>query len=426
MKHEILHIAVHLGGGVGSVVMNWINTDTINNHTVLCLNENYYYKEKFPEDTVKEKMRGRTGEILNHISNSDVVVVHFWNHPMLYELLVNTYLPPCRLVMWSHVSGLSAPYVFPHKLIEMSDCFIFSSPISYKAKEIESLPAKQRRKLSHIWTTGDINNYSEIEPLKHDGFNIGFIGTLDYSKLHPNFIDFCSRINIPDVKFIMCGTGCDEELIRRQVKDRGMGDKFIFTGIIEDIKPYLAIIDVFGYPLNPNHFGTCEQVLGEAIAAGVIPVVMKNPAEEYILYQSIVKFVCSTEEDYINNIELLYRDRKERAKLISYIQKHVVGLYDTEKMVMSWNLVFSDMISNVKKTKKEWPKPNPDQVYLGHKIFIESLGEYGKILEGGSHKIIRALFGENRQWRSRSKGSVIQYSECFPQDATLKEWAKLI
>ena len=48
-------------------------------------------------------------------------------------------------------------------------------------------------------------------------------------------------------------------------------------GKIDNIEPYLAVFDIFAYPLNPNHYGTAEQVLQEAMAAGVVPVVFNNP-----------------------------------------------------------------------------------------------------------------------------------------------------
>jgi glycosyltransferase involved in cell wall biosynthesis len=422
-SYKILHISVHLGGGIGTVLLNWIKQDTKNKHTILCLNRNYY--NTYDPNIVYENMRNKYEEINTWVEQYDVVIIHFWNHPLLFEFLISVKLVPARICFWSHASGLNAPYVFSEKLINFSDKFIFSSPISYEAKEIKNLSENSKEKLNHIWTTGNIDDYFEVRPLSHDEFNIGCIGTLDYSKLHPKFVDMCSKINIPNCKFIMCGTGADEELIKQQVKEKGLEDRFIFTGIVKDIKPYLAIIDVFGYPLNPNHFGTCEQVLGEAMAAGVIPIVMKNPAEEYILFQSLIKFICSNEDEYVHNIELLYRERKNKSRIVSFMQKHVTELYDSAKMVSSWESVFSEII---KKDKKEkcWSIADDSTKTTGYKIFIESLGDYGKILEQGTNSDIKNLFNSNLQWKSSSKGSPRQYLATFPEDNTLKKWCNLI
>lgn len=420
--YKILHIAVHLGGGIGSVVSNWIRTDKVNRHVVLCLSNNYYVK--YHDLVMYEDVRSNYALINYWVERADIVVVHFWNHPFLFEFLINARLSMCRLCFWSHVSGLKPPYVFSEKLIEFSDQFVFTSPISFEAMEISGLPLELRHRLSHVWSTAYIDNYFWVEPTTHKGFNIGFIGTLDYSKLHPNFVDFCSKINIPDVKFIMIGGGCDEEQIKQQVKDRGLDDKFVFTGIIKDIRPYLSIIDVLGYPLNPNHFGTCEQVLGEAIAAGVIPIVMKNPAEEYILFQSLVKFVCDDEQDYIHTIEMHYRDRHKRASIVGLIQEQVTNLYDSDKMVAEWGVIFDYMMTGGKRNRV-WETSNECVNISGADIYVESLGKYGKILESGNKEEILGLFSTNRQFSSAAKGSPRQYWYTFREDDQLLRWAKL-
>ena len=423
MHYNIVHITVHLGGGIGSVLWNWVKADKQNNHKILCLNYNYF--NDYDEGIVFQNMRKKRTEMFEHVSKADIVIVHYWNHPMLFEYLIEADIPECRMCFWSHISGLSAPYVFSEKLIRFSDKFVFASPISYKVKEVMELPDDLTDRLTHIWTTGDISEYFSVKPSPHSGFNIGFVGTLDYSKLHPNFIDMCSRINIPDVMFIMIGGGCDLDNMKDEVVARGLETKFAFTGVIKDVKPYLSIIDVLGYPLNPDHFGTCEQVLGEAIAAGVIPIVMKNPAEEYILFQSLVKFVCENEDDYVRNMELLYRDKESKSDIASLIQKNVTKLYDSDRMFFSWENVFEELM-NKPKRKRVWTISDERAQMRGAGIFIESLGEYGKPFEGNNNEEILKLYESNLQWHSKSKGSPRQYLDAFPDDEQLAEWVRAL
>jgi hypothetical protein len=433
LNYKILHIIVHLGGGVGTVLLNWIKRDKNNQHTILCLNNTYYknyykgYEKTYDNNVIFENMRHKYTQINEWVKASDIVVVHLWNHPLLFEFLINASMPECRLCFWAHVSGLYPPYNFFEKLISFPDIFVLSSPISFEAKEIKELPPTLKEKLITIWTTGGLNEYFNITPITHEGFNIGYLGTLDYTKLHPNFVDICSKIHIPDVKFIMIGVGRDTEKIKQQVKDKRIDSKFLFTGIVDDktLYHYLSIIDIFGYPLNPLHFGTCEQVLGETIAAGIIPIVMKNPAEEYILFQSLVKFVCSNEDEYIHNIELLYRERSKRSSIVNLMQEHVTQLYDSDKMVKSWGNVFDNLINKAKK-ERVWDIQDTITKKQGHKIFIESLGDYGKIFEDNNIDEIHKLYASNLQWYSMSKGSPKQYLESFPDDEILKEWVKLL
>jgi hypothetical protein len=78
------------------------------------------------------------------------------------------------------------------------------------------------------------------------------------------------------------------------------------------------------------------------------------------------------------------------------------------------------------KKEREWPVADKSAKRYGHKIFIESLGEYGSVLEKDVKEDIRALFNSNLQWKSKSKGSVIQYLESFPEDALLQKWVSYI
>lgn len=421
MGYKILHIAVHLGGGIGTVLTNWIKKDTKNEHTILCLSRTYY--NNYNDKNIHENMRANP-ELSDWIEKSDIVIIHFWNHPLLFDFLINENIPKCRLCFWSHVSGLNPPYVFSEKLINFADRFIFSSPISYEAAEIKKMRAMVSLKLGFIWTTGDISEFLKIEKIPHDTFNVGCIGTLDCSKLHPDFVEMCAGIDIPNVKFIMVGGGCDADKIKRQVKDRGMEDKFLFTGVVKDVKPYLAIMDVFGYPLNPQHYGTCEQVLGEAMAAAVIPIVMNNPAENHILRSLYPWSVCDSEKEYIRGIKFVYKCCN-RPEFIEDVRDSSKEMYNIRHMVNEWNRDFW-LLMKYEKTAKGWPADYTRNTQTGHGIFMESLGDYGKILEAGNPADIRAMFQTNQQWKSKSKGSVLQYLQAFPDDKKLQEWSELL
>lgn len=401
MGLNILHIAVHFGGGAGTVLNNWFEHDALNNHTAILLNNNYYGAKR---PNVYENLRNKYDEINKFVASADIVIIHFWNHPILFEFLINATLPKSRLCIWSHVSGLYPPYVHTENLLNFPDRFLFSSPIS--GKEV-------------IWTTGGVGQYLQIEKrVVDDQFKIGYVGTLDYSKLHPDFVDICEKLykRIPKVKFIVCGSGGDENRIREQIALRGIGSIFEFTGFISNVKDIMATFDVFGYPLNEKHFGTCEQVLGEAMACGVEPVVLNNPAEEYIV--NGYGRVCNNIEDYVDNIVDMYENVIDKT---TKLKDRAVELYDINKMTNVWDNEFLNMMKK-EKASKLWPGGGCNS---GSELFIESIGKYGDILKNGSTKEIKELFDLSQQWRSKSKGSVQQYLDAFPDDPKLSEWAAI-
>src|SRR5262249_37498121 len=54
-------------------------------------------------------------ELLQAIGEADVTLVHLWNSPELHEVLESE-LPPCRLVVWTHVAGDTGPQVLPPEI----------------------------------------------------------------------------------------------------------------------------------------------------------------------------------------------------------------------------------------------------------------------------------------------------------------------
>ena len=54
--------------------------------------------------------------------------------------------------------------------------------------------------------------------------------------------------------------------------------------------------DIFFYPLQPDHYGTAENALVEAMSLGLMPVVLDNPAEMAIVRDGETGFVARSIE----------------------------------------------------------------------------------------------------------------------------------
>ena len=406
---KILHVAVHLGGGVGTVLKNWIKKDINNDHTILVLNETYYGDK---QHNIIEQLRGKYEIINEYIKENDILIIHFWNHPLLYEFLVNNPFPPCRMCIWSHVSGLYPPYTLTDKLIEISDIFVLSSPISYP-----KIDKRHHNKTNVIWTTGGVEQYTGIKISSSEKFTIGYIGTLDFSKLHPHFVDICEKIinRIPNVNFVVCGNGSDRAIIESDISNRGLSDYFDFKGFVTNISEIIPTLDMFGYPLNHTHFGTCEQVFGETMAFGVIPIVMDNPSEMYIVGEFGI--VANSIDDYVDKVVSYYHNPVDNS---SYLKHRAEELYSIDKMINSWNDIFINQI-NTERTIKKWNIADN----TGISVFSESIGYSKEEFLQIPNENLRELFGSNLQWKSPSKGSVYQYNSAFPNDTILKKLIEL-
>lgn len=440
-KKTILHITPHLGGGVGSVLLNYLAA--VRNHPDFI---HQVYSLEYANDRaiqasvntgflLRDKMSGNHASLLDAVSRADIVLIHWWNHPLLYDLLVREKLPESRVIFWSHISGFHPPYVFPPAALQYPDLFIFTSPLSMNIEEVQSLLATQKQKLRVIWSTGGISEAARVKPVKHSGFNIGYIGTVDYGKLHPHFLNMCSKVKIPDVRFIVCG-GPSEKIIQEESKRYGKEHQVIFTGPINNVEHYLSQFDVFGYPLSPFHYGTCEQVLGESMAAGVPPVVLNNPTESLIVEHSVTGLIASDEDSYVSALEELYFNPSLRKTLSENAGKAAAERYSLERMIACWQKAYSDVLSCPKTPKKWMGRFHGKSVDAAH-LFIESLGHnagsFINYLEAQSSEeqknaasSIRILFGSSPLWQATTRGTPNHYATFFPEDRHLKVWKKMI
>lgn len=437
---KILHITPHVGGGVGSVLMNYlvkVKDDPGFEHTLACLEYANDKASKMADDSgfkLLDEMAKKKKKLLAELTKADVVVIHWWNHPLLYDFLVRSELPPCRLVIWSHISGFHPPYVFTEKILNYPDTFVFTTPLSFKAKEVRKLENEQKKKLRVVWSTGGVEGVKSVKRKKYSGFNVGYLGTVDYAKLHPNFLSICNRIKIPDIKFIVCG-GPSEKEIKREAENLGIEKKFEFSGYVSDISKYLSIFDVFGYPLAPYHYGTCDQVLQESMAAGVVPVVMNNRMERYMIKDGLTGIVAKSENEYIQAIQTLYKDEALRNKLSENARAYAIKTFSLNTMAQAWENIFKEIMA-VSKNIKKWKIAKKGHAVSAMDVFIESLGDYGKDFifycnatsgdkKKTASKKIRKL-AESINWRVKTRGTVHHYNSFFPDDRCLSACSELM
>jgi glycosyltransferase involved in cell wall biosynthesis len=329
---KILHVVPHCGGGVGSVLMGWMSK-VGNNHSIVSLD---YVNEKAAR-TIKQEISRSDWRLGLQIKAADIVLCHYWDHPMLADLFADP-IPDCRLVFWCHKNITYSP-----EELAYPDLWIDTSPIQGHGR--------------YIWSTGGVERFLEIQPKPHKGFNVGYVGTVDYKKIHKSFLPMCTAIKDSigweNVHFTIIG---EQNLFHPEENfacSDGLWPGFTFTSKVDDVAPYLAEMDVFGYPLRPDNYGTSEQVLGESMASGVVPVVMANPCEMQIVKHGGNGFVATTEADYVAHIQYLYNHPSRRREMADTARVDAKELYSIDTMISKWNDVFEELMSQPKRSRKE-------------------------------------------------------------------------
>jgi len=429
---NILHICPHLGGGVKTVLLGWAINDIIHNHIFMSLG---YVDEQTEQICNKNNIKIFSNTehtlICKYIEDfADIVIIHYWNFPLLLNFLIQTKLPECRVITWFHNSGFNVPYNLPKEIIDYSDKFVFTSPISYELDVIKNLTDKN--KLECIWSTGGTEKYKKVQQNKHEGFNILNVGTLDFAKMYNNFVEVCFRISqqIPEANFIICGIGSDEQKLIEQTEFYGIRDKFIFAGLVKNLIPYFEIADIFLYLLEPTHFGSAEQVLGEAMTYGIIPIVFGNECEKQIVNNNVNGYVVTNDNECISIVNQIYTNKDKLYMTYMSINASIDASekYSLIKMITSWNILFNEVI-HLSKKERQW-NTNYESIYgLGATAFIESLDyDIAQIFHKyvSFEKQIENIFKSNLQWQSNSKGSIKQYLQYFSNDKYLNKFQKIM
>ncbi len=385
---KVLHITPHLGGGVGTVLLNWLTFDKVYSHSVITLDfANDHAKHVCDEKNIALYSQVKTEKVFDLINNSDIVVIHFWNHPLLYDFIIKNQLPPCRLIMWAHVSGLVVPYVITDKILNYPDKFIYTTPISNEIKEN-----------TVILSTGGIDRFKDVELIPHEGFNVGYIGTVDYAKMHPKYVETLSKTNAD--RIIVLGGNQEKEI------SKNADERFEFMGKVSNIIPYLQQMDVFGYLLNPKHFGTAEQVIQEAMSVGIVPVVLNNKCEQSLIVHNENGLIANNLDEYVEYINILKSDKDLYNKLSKNAKDFANANYSLGKLFEQWEKEFNEIL-NVEKTSKKWEAIDD---LTSFKIFLESLGKDSTLFLNKTKNEIKEMLKDSN-WQSNSKGTPKQYLE---------------
>lgn len=303
---NILHVTAHLGGGVGKA------------HAALSAAMPFPARQSFllleaPRDRRYVDEIAALGrpvvvasgleEVAERAAEADIVQIEFWNHPKLFECLARANFPAMRVLFWSHISGLFRP-VIQSGFLEEADRFAFTSPASLELAAVQALPQEQREKLAVIGSAFGFDGDDELAPQVDP---ICYLGTVDFVKMHPRFFDVIDALSGNETTAIWGGFEPNGDVVARA---SAMRHPHRIRLMGQTLEPHAALSRsrIFFYPLQPDHYGTAENALVEAMSLGLVPVVLANPAECAIVQQGQTGFIASSISECTEILEMLLAD----------------------------------------------------------------------------------------------------------------------
>lgn len=322
---NILHIAPHLGGGVGkahAALRNALPDEIEQTFVLLEAPRDPRYVDALVSAGARVVVADSLDYVMRLAHKADIVQFEFWNHPRLFECLARCPFPAMRSVFWSHVSGLNKPFI-PPGLIEAAMRFVFTTEAS-RANPSLALVAPEARSRTAVVNSGFGFEAVELSPrMRERKPTIAYLGTVDFVKMHPGFFDAVDALTGKDIRVPVWGALEPSGEVAARARAMRHPERIVFRGQTAAPERALAEADIFFYPLRHDHYGTAENALIEAMSLGLVPVVLGNAAERAIVRDGDTGFVARSIEEAASVLEMLLVSPGLRATVSREAAAHV-------------------------------------------------------------------------------------------------------
>lgn len=349
-KIKILHITPHLGGGVGKA-LSGLAEESKNSefeHIFICLDnpKRQEFVNKIHRRANQIIICPSYKELEELIIKSDIVQLEYWNdNTILDNYLKNIKVPISRFIVWYHNNGLYGN--MPIQLILSSDIFLFTSECSWESEQIKKLINENKSIKDKLGVVYSCGNFSELpdayvrkhsqdlnDTFKSDDIHAGFFGNL--RKLHHNFIDY---INVAGLDIKIVGDIDNNTSIIEKYGIRS-------TGYVANIADELCSLNILIYLLDPKHFGTTENALLEAMYMGIVPIVLNNSPEKYIVQDKKTGFIVRSIEEFKDVVQWLRDNPLERKNIGIDAYKYIQDRFSAKNTNKNLNSYYYRLLND--------------------------------------------------------------------------------
>ncbi len=364
------------------------------------------------------------------LAHADIVHLGFWNTPEVYGWL-KAPLPARRLVITYHINGAFPSQVITQSVLEMADWNIIATTRTRDLPVVQRARATRPERFCIIPSAARMVDV-ESERAQNHRVRVGYVGTVDFVKMHPRYVEMCAAVNLPDVTFCVAGSGDGFKTLARQAQARGIEHQFELRGYLTHPNPYLATLDIFGYPLCRETYATTDLVVQQAMWQGVPPVILPYGGVTDLVQHRETGMIVAPEA-YAETLRELVLNEPLRARLGAHARAYAREHFGADKHAVSLHTVYERAMQFDKDTRA-WHSEISASRFAGADAFMESIGGFAapyrdsangddamKIRAAEKH-IANALPGES----GFGGGGFLDYRRAYPQDALLRLWSGLV
>lgn len=181
-----------------------------------------------------------------------------------------------------------------------------------------------------------------------EAFVVGSVGRLAPEKNQSVLIDAAAHLQRAhrEVHVVLVGEGGSRAALERRAKEQGVAQHVHFTGMLRDIAPALALMDVF---VLPSRHETFSNAALEAMAMRLPVILSRVGGAAEMLRESIDGYLIDLEALAGSLPRLLARlqdDPGLRARLGAAARKRVEAVFSMERMVDAYRALIEHPVAN--------------------------------------------------------------------------------
>lgn len=363
----------------------------------------------------------------SELAAADILHVHFWNTPALHAVLAGA-LPPCRIVLTAHVVGTTPPHILTERVVALADTLILTGE-GGPAGHAAGRPAARAVQIPSV---ADLKPIAASTPVTHPGFVIGYVGTVDFAKMHPDHVALHTGLDIPDATILVAGDGGASRVLAAQIAATGQSGAFRLLGRVADVAGVLARLDVFGYPLRADAYATTELVLHEAMAAALPVVVMAPRAATGAVVDGVTGFIVADAADYRARLRQLAADPALRRRMGQAGAARARAAFGAANIVPQIEAVYDDVAARPRRARAAAAR-DPRDPHPGATALVDALGwaatPFRTSRDATGDVALAAdavIAGAPPALASADAGGVLHYRRHYPDDVLLRLWAGLV
>ncbi len=420
MSTEVLHVVQRLSsGGAGQALRALIaGTSSARHRVVSLVAAEPSAAQRLTASEVALVESASEPELDALVASSDVVQVHFWNTPELYDFMATP--RHARVVVWSHVAGHTPPHIVTPDVASYADVLVATG---------DPFPAAIARRTSVIRPSSP----HRIPPARPGDrgsrpFTVGLFGTLDEARCDPDAVRMFAQAALPGSRLLVVGAGDLIPRWREQAHTLGLADRVEFTGFVADVATQLHRMDVLLHLPRPDGSATADLALQEAMTAGVVPVVGSGTPVTGLVRHEVDGLVVTDASDCIAALRALHDRAAWRSRLSAAAAARGSADFTPQTCGRQFDAMYADMCEHPRELRG---LPGYRSL-TGAQRFLASLGPAGEPFQISARRGPGADAADDLIARSgpamvgAGAGGILHYRGYYPHDPMLRYWAGLV